>query len=202
MGLQHKQRVEKHEGGGYRLSRMKKGATRTFHVEFDGKLFVDTVRGGSSHINQKGEHIRTNYTHNRYSYYTGTPSAAAKKVLSTVHKAITKSIKLGEIKEGEYNDLGIENAHSIKLMESTRGVRPSKFEIDEEGHKHRAKYVSEYFGWREELAKPKKYIRGGKEIVNNFKYVVIPRRGAKTAQEALKLKNEAHARHPKWYAKK
>lgn len=138
-------------------------------------------------------------------YFHGSPIAAARKVVGILNKDVhyTKKNNKGVVptdKPAEMPSVGINNALDIKLIEVTKGVHKGKHGAD--------KYTYEYFGWRDNVkakgpkdagkikvgsdGKNFKEVQKGDRVVRVFwENIAIPKRGKKTAKDALVAKQDA-----------
>lgn len=114
-------------------------------------------------------------------YFHGSPLAAARKVVAMLNKDI--KMKDGSVKRAAMPSVGIENAVPIVLQEVTKGVHKSK--------EAQVPYVYEYFGWRQALAVPKRFVKGNRTIEVHWENVAVPKRGATTAVKAAQLSEAA-----------
>ena len=197
--------TEELEGGARNLARAE-GSTRTFVAEVNGQLLGELKQVSVKRTDKAGGVSVSRVNRFIPHYFTGTPVAAAKKVISSVNKirsgyVISKGTRANQEVKGRaqpmYTSVGIDNAIAIKLLETTRKVRSAESELGSDCRQHPTRYIAEYFGWREKLESPKAYVRGGKPITSEFKTVIIPRRGALTALEAVKVKECRAQLHPK-----
>jgi hypothetical protein len=129
-------------------------------------------------------------------YFHGSPTAAARKVISMVNRQIKEheirsyTTKKGKVmparhvdeKLPEFDTVGKEHAVRIKLTEVTKGVLKSNKVLGADGKNHREHYTYEYFGWR--VPASTGFSRGGKQIAAGFKNVVLPARKGESLAEA------------------
>lgn len=127
---------------------------RTYRAIVDGEELVGT-HGDQKLIDTDAPAPRR--------YFHGSPEAAARKVISSIHK------------RHEHDVIGIGKAVHVHLIEVTKGYRNSK-------GKH---FEYDYFGWREPYTGTMS--RGGKQIEVTGKNRAVPTRGKKTAEEALRI---------------
>lgn len=124
-------------------------------------------------------------------YFHGTPSGAAKKVVSQLQKGLTRTVtnkstgaKELKVLPGSRDVTGIDRAVHIRLIEVTAGVRKTDGK----------NFVYTYYGWRQPL-KDGPHAVYAKEDVNKekplytttHKSVVVPVKGARSAQEAYDI---------------
>ena len=125
----------------------------------EGEGSINSFRSYRAYINGQ-ELTGTGAKGETKRYFHGEPAAAARKVVSQLHKG------------GQNTDIG-QNIR-IRLEEVTKGVRKA------DG----GRYQYEYYGWREALAQPKTVNKAGQTITFNARNRVVPVRKAGSAQAA------------------